>query len=325
MNPREQARAPMISGINVMGENVDVEYSTNLVNILLFFDPVSKISLESLDMVQLILQRYENLSVGFWYVMEPRLSCMYRGNIARAALERLGLSATAIFDANGMIVLRTGIKVVPAALVVDSNSFIKSQYEGEISFREIERSIQARLALSGYREDLPTVGWMEFPISHLHGGSVMRQLGYATGDYLFTSLVVPESDQQFSLPDFCLPETIYPCGAWFVGRDFIEGRTGSTVYISCSKDESVHIFAGSEENAAVKIHTSIELDQHVILGKDVTSDGSSIGMAINEFRSYEVLAASGDADVLISLQVNSGAVKLYCVEYCHNPLVHITY
>jgi hypothetical protein len=165
---------------------------------------------------------------------------------------------------------------------------------------------------------------MEFHISHLRGGSVMRQLGYATGDYLFTSLVVPESDQQFSLPDFCLPDTIYPCGPWFVGRDFIEGKTGSTVYISCSKDESVHIFAGSEENAAVKIHTSIESDQRIILGKDVARNGNAIEMAIDDFRSYEVLAASGDADVLISLQVCSGSVKLYCVEYCqHNPVVHI--
>ena len=296
----------MISGINVVGENVDVDYSANLMNIVLFFDPVSKISLESLNMVQLLAQRYEKLSVGFWYVMEPRLSCMYRGNIAQAAFERFGMSANAIFDANSMIVLRARIKVVPAAMVIDSNSFIKSQYEGEISFREIERAIQARLAISGYRDDLPADGGMEFNVCHLHGGSMMRQLGYVAGDYLFTSMVVPESDQQFSLPDFCLPDTIYPCGAWFVGRDFIEGKTGSTVYISCSKDESVHIFAGSEEKAAVKIHTSIESDQHIILGKDVARTGSAIEMAINEFRSYEVLAASGDADILISLQVFPG-------------------
>ncbi len=191
-------------------------------------------------------------------------------------------------------------------------------------FREIERAIQARLALSGYRDELPVVGGMEFHVSHLRGGSVMRQLGYVTGDYFFTSLVVPESDQQFSLPDFYLPDTIYPCGAWFVGRDFIEGKTGSTVYISCSKDESVHIFAGSEEKAAVKIHTAIESDQHIVLGKDVARTGSAIEMAIDDFRSYEVLAASGDADVLISLQVCSGSVKLYCVEYCsHNPVLHI--
>ncbi|MFZ1083255.1 MAG: hypothetical protein WAO19_15185, partial [Candidatus Kryptoniota bacterium] len=214
MEPREQSRAPMISGINVVGENVNIDYSTNLVNVVLFFDPVSRVSLESLNMVRLLAQRYEKLSVGFWYVMEPRLSCMYRGNIAQAAFERLGLSANAIFDANSMIILRARIKVVPAAMVIDSNSYIKSQYEGEISFREIERAIQARLALSGYRDELPVVGGMEFHVSHLRGGSVMRQLGYVTGDYFFTSLVVPESDQQFSLPDFYLPDTIYPCGAW---------------------------------------------------------------------------------------------------------------
>ena len=324
MEPREQSRAPIISGINVTGERLDVDYSSNLVNVVLFFDPVSKISLESLNVVQFIARRYERLSVGFWYVMEPRLSCMYRENIARATLERLKLIDKAIFDANNMIVLRARVNLIPAVMMVDSNSYIKSQYEGEISFREIERTIQARLSLTGYREELPAAGDIDACISQLHGGSVMRQLGYATGDYLFTSLVVPESDQQFTLPDFCLPETIYPCGEWFVGRDFIEGKAGSTVYLSCSKNETVNIFAGSENNAVMKIHSSIESDPSIIPGKDTVRNSNVIEMTVGDFRSYEVLATSGDTDVLVSLQIISGAVKIYCVEYCQpSPFVHI--
>jgi len=74
----------------------------------------------------------------------------------------------------------------------------------------------------------------------------------------------------------------------------------------------------------LKIHTSIESDQFVILGKDTARSGSAMEMAVNDFRSYEVLATTGDADVLLSLQVMSGSVKLYCVEYCQcNPIVHM--
>ncbi len=324
MEPREQPRAPMISGINVVGESIVVDYSANLMNIVLFFDPVSKISLDSLTMVQHLAERYGKLSVGFWYVMEPRLSCMYRGNVAHATLERFGMAANAIFDANNVIAMRARFSLVPAIMAIDSNSFIRLQYEGEISFREIERTIQARLAITGYRDDLPAAWEIESNAFVFHGGSTMRQLGYAAGDYLFTSSVVPECDQQFALPDFCLPDTIYPCGPWFVGRDFIEGKTGSTVYVSCSKNESVSIFAGTEEKALVRIHTSIESNQAIILGKDASKAGSAIEMSISDFRSYEILSNSGDAEMLISLQIVSGSLKLYCVEYCQqSPLVHM--
>jgi hypothetical protein len=319
-----QHRAPNISGINVLGENVSVDYSDYLLNIVLFFDLVSRASIENVNAIQLLARRYQKFSIGFWYIMEPRLSCLYKGEIARSAIERSGLPLNTIFDANGLIILQTGIKSTPAVLVIDSFSLMKSEFEGEISYMELERAIQARLSMSGYKDDLPTLG--EFHVRNMtaHSGAIMRQLGYATGDYLFTSLVVPETDQEFSLPDFCQPNTIYPHGAWFVGRDYIEGKAGSTVYISCSKDESVNIFAGSEEKSKVKIHASIESDAHIIFGKDVTKSGGCVDMTIDEFRSYEVLSSSGDADALISLQIASGSVMLFCVEYCqHSPFVNI--
>lgn len=339
MEPRELPRAPRISGINVIGETVDIDYLANLMNVVVFFEPVTKNSIDTVGLIRLFAERYQKLSVGFWYVMEPRLSCMYHGSIAQVTLERLGLfqprgsaqSASAsrggepsaqtstIFDANNMILLRSGIRVVPAVLAVDSNSFIRSQYEGEVSFRELERTIQARLASSGYRDDLPTIGEMDYDFLHSCGGSVMRQLGYAMGDYVFSSEAVPEMDQQFSLPGFCLPNTIYPVGAWFVGRDYIEGKSGSTVYISCSRDESVHVFAGSEEGTVVRVHTSIESAEHLVLGKDVKKNAGGLETVMDEFRSYEMLAVSGDTDVLISLQVATGSMKLYCVEYCQSP------
>lgn len=211
--------------------------------------------------------------------------------------------------------LQARLRVVPALLVVDSNSLIKSQYEGEISFREVERTIQARLAVSGYRDELPLIGEMDLEFS-LSRSVVLRQMGYVAGDYLFTSLVVPETDQQFSHPDFYLPNTIYPCGSWYVGRDFVEGKSGSTVYISCLKDESVNVFLGSEEKAVVRVHTSIESAHHLMLGKDIIKAGSVLEVKVEEFRPYEILSFSGDTDVLISLQIASGSMKLFSVEYC---------
>ncbi len=321
MEPKEQARAPRISGINVAGEAVEVDYSANLINVVVFFEPVSKNSLDTVELVRLLSQRYEKLSVGFWFVLEPRLSCMFRGEEAQRTLDRLGLFSNIVFDANSMIVLQSGVRIVPAVLVVDSNSFIKSQFEGEISFREIERTIQARLALSGYRDDLPNMGGVDFDFSHARGGSILKQLGYATGDYVFSSIVVPEANQQFSLPDFCLLNTIYPHGAWYVSRDFIGGNAGSTVYVSCAKDESIIVFAGSDEEAVLRIHTSIESPQYFVLGKDVKKIGGVLEVNVNECRPYEILSTSGDTDILISLQVLSGSVRLYTVEFCQQSQV----
>jgi hypothetical protein len=320
METKEQVRAPRISGTNVIGEWVDVDFSTNLLNVVLFFEPVSKNSAEAVESVRRLAERYEKLAVGFWFVMEPRLSCMFRGNVAQSALQKFDLMKNAIFDGNGMVELQARLKAVPALLVVDSNSFVKSQYEGDISFREVERTIQARLAVSGYRDDLPSIAEIDSD-SLQSRSSVMKQMGYVAGDYLFTSLVVPERDQQFSHPDFYLPNTIYPCGSWFVGRDFIEGKPGSTVYISCLKDESVNVFLGSEESAVVRVHTSIESSHHLILGKDMAKSGGTLELKVNEFRPYEVLSLTGDTDVLISLQVSSGSIKLFCVEYCQGSQV----
>ncbi len=316
MKPREEIRAPRITGVNPVSRSVEVDYSGHLMNVVTFFEPVSRYSLESLAGLRAMSDRYGNLSVGFWYVMEPRLSCMFHEGIALKTVRRLQLPEDTLFDANNLIAMQAGIQVVPTVLVVDSNSFLVSRYEGELSPMEIERNVQARIALSGYRDELPSMQKPERSGAALRSGSVMRQMGYAGGDYVFGNMVVPEADQEFNLPDFYLLDTIYPFGAWYVSRDFIEGKSGSTLYISCGKDESVYAFAGSEAGAAVRLHTSIESPQHLSLGKDVRKDGEALKIEVEEFRPYEILSNSGDSDVLVSLQVMSGSLSLFSVEFC---------
>lgn len=316
MRPKEETRAPRISGINVSGESVDVDYSAYLMNVVVFFEPVSRYSLETLEYLRTMSSRYGNLSVGFWYIMEPRLSCMFHAELAQRTLDRLSLFANTLFDANNMIALYAGIQTVPCVLVVDSNSCLIGRYEGEISRMEIERNVQARIALSGYRDELPTMQKPEHFNGSLRSGSVMRQMGYANGEYVFGSIVVPESDQEFRLPDFYLLNTIYPFGPWYVSRDFIEGKSGSTLYVSCGRDESVYVFAGSAKSTILRLHTSIESPQHLSLGKDVKKEGGLMQIEIEEFRPYEILSNSGDTDVLVSLQVMSGSVQLFSVEFC---------
>ena len=316
MKRSEETRAPRISGINVSGETVEVDYSIHLMNILLFFEPVSKYSVDSVERVRLISTRYENLSTGFWYVMEPRLSCMLHSDIARKALDRMSVFSNVLFDPNNMIALQAGVQTVPAVFVVDSNGFLSSRYEGEISWGEIERNIQSRIAQSGYRDELPPLEKPDNYSGTMRSSSVIRQMGYANADYVFGSVIVPESDQQFSLPDFYLLNTIYPFGAWYVSRDFIEGKSGSTLYISCARDESVYLFAGSEGRTILRLHTSIESSQHLSLGRDVKTVNGSLQIEVDDYRPYELFSNTGDSDVLISLQVMSGSVQLFSVEFC---------
>lgn len=316
MKRLEETRAPRISGIDVLGETVEVDYSMYLMNILLFFEPVSKHSIDSVEQVRLISTRYEKLSTGFWYVMEPRLSCMLHSEAAKKALDRMGIFDNILFDPNNMIALQSGVQTVPTVFVVDSNGFLNSRYEGEISWVEIERNIQGRVAQSGYREELPPMPKPGYYSRALRSASVMRQMGYASGDYVFSSAIVPESDQQFSLPNFYLLNTIYPFGAWYVSRDFIEGKSGSTLYISCAKDESVYLFAGSEGRTLIRLHTSIESTQHVSLGKDVKSENGAHQLEVDDYQPYELISNTGDSDVLVSLQVMSGSLQLFAVEFC---------
>lgn len=316
MKPREEIRAPRISGVNVDSEAVEIEYSDRLMNVVTFFEPVSRYSLDVVEEICSMSARYRDLSVGFWYVMEPRLSCMIHQEIARKTLERLGLVGDTLFDANNMIALQAGIQATPTALVVDSNSYLNSRYDGELSMTEIERKIQARIALSGYRDELPSLQRPARNYGLVRSGSIMRQMGYATGDYVFSNMVVPETDQQFVLPDFYLLDTIYPFGAWYVSRDFIEGKSGSTLYISCGKDEAVYAFAGSEEGSVIRLHTSMESTGNLVLGRDVRKNGGLMELNVGDFRPYEVLSSSGDSDILVSLQVMSGSLSLFSVEFC---------
>ncbi len=316
MEPKEPTRAPAITGINISGDALQVDYTENLLSVITFFEPVTKNSLDTVEVMRQMSRSYGNLSVGFWYVLEPRLSCMYHARESQTTLERLNLSGNTIFDANNMLVLQLGIRELPAVLVVDSNGIIKARFEGEIPLRSFERSIQARLAVSGYRDELPSMGTAGAEIMRTRTSSTLRQLGYVTGDYVFTSLVVPETSQEFSLPDFCLLNTIYPHGPWYVGRDYIEGSAGSTVYISCSKDQTVLAFAGSDEPTLIRMHTAIEAPQNLALGRDVRRDDGKLELSIGDYRPYEILASSGDSDVLISLQVQSGKMRLYSVEFC---------
>ncbi len=316
MKPREEIRAPRISGVNVESEAVDVRYSDHLINIVTFFEPVSRYSLDSAAKILSMSARYADLSVGFWYVMEPRLSCLFRQEVARRTLERLGLVGETLFDANNLIALQAGIQAVPTVLVVDSNSFLNARYEGELSLMEIERNIQARIALSGYRDELPPMKKPDLGIGLVRSGSAMRQMGYAAGDYVFEKMVVPETDQQFVLPDFYLLDTIYPFGEWFVSRDFIEGKSGSTLYLSCGRNEAVYAFAGSEGGSLMRVHTSIESPQHLALGRDIRISEGLMEMDVEDFRPYEILSNSGESDVLVSLQVMSGSLSLFSVEFC---------
>jgi hypothetical protein len=316
MEPKAQERAPRISGVNVSGEAVDVDYSSGLMNVVLFFEPVTRLSLETVERIRVMSTKYEKLSVSFWYVMEPRLSCMSRAEVAQRTLDRLSLFSNTIFDANNMVALYSGVRTVPTVLVVDSNGFLSLRHEGEVSLTEIERTVQSRIALSGYRDELPVMQRAESMLMSPRVGIAIRNLGYASGDYVFGNMVVPESAQDFLLPDFYLLNTIYPFGAWYVSRDFIEGKSGSTVYISCGKNETVSVFAGSEDGAALRVHTSIELASPLSLGKDVKKNGSLMETVVDECRPYEIVSNSGDTDVLVSLQIMSGSMKLFSVEFC---------
>ena len=316
MEPKEQTRAPAFNGINVSGEALRADYSDSLMNVITFFEPVTKNSLDTVETMRLMSRKYDGLSVAFRYVLEPRLSCMYHAKESQMTLDRLSLFGNTLFDANSMLVLQFGIRELPAVLIIDSNGIIKSRYEGEVSLRSFERSIQSRLAMSGYRDELPNMDGPGFDIMRSRGDSKLRQLGYVTGDYVFTSLVVPETNQEFSLPNFFILDTIYPHGAWYVGRDYIEGTGGSTVYISCSKGQSVLAFTGSSEGALVRMHTAIESPQNLVLGKDVKREGALLELNVSEYRPYELLASSGDSDILISLQIQSGSIRLYSVEFC---------
>lgn len=316
MKQQEGTRAPRISGINVAGEPVELNYSGNLMNVVVFFEPVSKYSHEFVEQIRLMSERYGQLSVGFWYVMEPRLSCMFHAEFAQQALDRMCLPGNVLFDGNNLIALQADVQTVPTVLVVDSNSLLISRYEGEISTLEIERNIQARLARSGYRDELPLMQRPERAFASFRSGAVLRQMGYANGDYVFGNMVVPETDQEFQLPNFYLLDTIYPFGAWYVSRDFIEGKSGSTLYISCGRDESVHVFAGSEKGTLLRLHASIESSQHLSLSRDVKMDGGLMQVEVGDYRPYEILSNSGDTDVLVSLQVMSGSLQLFSVEFC---------
>ncbi len=315
MIPREHQAAPRISGVSVSGEPIWIDYSANLMNVVTFFDPVSKYSLSTIENLRRMSSLYEKLSVGFWYIMEPRLSCMYHSETAGRTIDRLSLFTGTLYDGNDMIALNAGISSVPAVLVVDSNGGLISRYEGEISLFEIERTLQARIALSGYRDELPQLERPERPFLSARSASEMRQLGYANADFVLGNVVVPETDQEFNLPDFYLLNTIYPFGAWYVSRDFIEGKSGSTVYISCGRSESVLMFAGSDDGARVRVHTSIESPHNLAMGKDVKDQSGLWEIRVDECRPYELLTNSGESDVLLSLQVVSGSFRLYTVEF----------
>ncbi|MCL5020760.1 MAG: hypothetical protein M1339_03675, partial [Bacteroidetes bacterium] len=177
MEPRLDTHAPRISGVNVAGEPVDLDYSAHLMNVVVFFEPVSMNSLNVVEQIRLMSERYGNLSVGFWYVMEPRLSCMLHHDVAQKTLDRISLFSNTLFDANNMIALYSGIRTVPTVYVADSNGLLISRYEGEVSLVEIERNLQARIALSGYRDELPAMHKPERALVSLRSGSVMRQMG----------------------------------------------------------------------------------------------------------------------------------------------------
>ncbi len=324
MDPREFTRAPTISGIDTQGDRLSIDYSENLINVLVFFDPVSCHSLEAIEAIQLLSLQYEKLSVCFWFIMEPRPSCMYKSEIAQRTLNRLGLFSKAIYDVNNQIGLNFGLVDVPTVLIVDSNSFIRLKFEGDIAFREVERAIQARLAVSGYKVELPELGEADIDLPHLHSTSVMKQLGYGANDYVLNSMVVPEANQEFILPNLYFSHAVYPLGDWYVGRDYMEGKNGSTVYVSCGSEESVYLFAGSEEGALLRIHTSIGSHHRLVFGREVENRDGLISLKVSEFRPYEVLSCAGDS--MISLQVMDGSLKLYTVEFCPlNQLVAINH
>ncbi len=326
MEPREQPRGPAIAGINTDGENLSIDYSANLMNLVLFFDPVSRTSLEAVEAAQILSLRYEKMSVGFWYVMEPKFSCMYRAEIAGGTLKRLALYSNTLFDVNSLLGLNAGIRTFPGALLVDSNGFIRMQCEGDIAFREIERSIQARLAISGYRVELPGIGEVDLELAHAHSVAVIRQLGYGSGDYPSGAMVVPEANQEFSLPDLFLSNTVYPHGDWYVGRDYLEGKNGSTIYLSCGREESVYLFAGSDKGATLRVHTSIEPPNHLAIGRDLKNTDGLLDFRVSDYRPYEVISCVGDGELMVSLQVMEGSLRLYSVEFCPlNQLVAINH
>lgn len=318
MKGLESRILPVITGLNLEGNEISLGNRGALINILVVFDPVSVRSMLTLKLLEKIARRYVDAPLDLLYVMEPKLSCFYKFDVARNFTNRFGISSKVIYDANSSISLQLGLTSLPVVFIMDSNLIVHAYQEGEISTEEIERFIQFRLSSSGFRDELPEMADMiDESVEHclMISRPILRQMGYASNDYLFNYIANPEATYEFPPPGFCVTEMLYPSGKWYVGRDFIKGETDSIIYVNCSRDESLWILAASEEEGSLLIQPSVGLHTSLQFGKDVMVHQDIVEMAVSECRQYEVLSFSGQEDVLLSLRINSGIIRIYSAEF----------
>ncbi|MGC8653097.1 MAG: TlpA family protein disulfide reductase [Candidatus Kryptoniota bacterium] len=309
---------PAITGLSLEGNEISLGGGGALINILAVFEPVSVRSILALKLLEKIAKRYSNTPVEIIYIMEPRLSCFYKPEAARKFTNRLGISSKTIYDSNSTVSLQLRLSSLPAVFIADSNLVVHTYQEGEISTEEIERFIQFRLSSSGFRDELPEmVGIIDESADHslMVSRPIVRQMGYASNDYLFNYVASPEALYEFPSPGLCASEMLYPSGQWFVGRDFIQGEKGSAIYINCSRDESLWMFAGSDEGCKLTIQATVDLQSSLQFGKDVLVHKDSVEMIVKDCQQYEILSFSGQEEVLLNLNVESGSLKIYSVEF----------
>jgi hypothetical protein len=318
MKEHELRILPPIAGVSLEGSEISLREGEAIINILVVFDPVSVRSILTLKLLGKIAKRYSSTPVKLLYIMEPRLSCFYNLETAKKFTNRFGISSMTIYDVNSYVSLQLRLSSLPAVFIADSNLIIHSYQEGEISTEDIERFIQFRLSLSGFRDELPEMaGIIDESVDHslMISRPIVRQMGYASNDYLFNYVATPEALHEFPPPGFCASEMLYPSGKWFVGRDFIQGISGSVIYVSCSRDESLWIFAGSDDGCRLTIQTTVGLQTSLQFGKDVVVHQDSVEMIVSDCQQYEILTFSGQDEVLLSLNVVSGTIRIYSVEF----------
>jgi thiol-disulfide isomerase/thioredoxin len=262
--------------------------------------------------------KYQNEGLEIIGIETPEFAFeKVQSNVA-AALKQFGLTYPIVQDNNYDTWNAFGNEYWPSDYLVDIDSYIVYQNNGEGDYDKTEEAIQAALAEKYLRAGATSTAQSilesglvnpadAVSVDATELGSPETYFGSNRNEYLGNGAQAETGVQNLTIPSSLEPNTLYLGGSWNITPEYAEASAGATIEFEYQA-KSLYFVAGGNSSATIEVlRDGVPLG--TVSGADVSKTDSTA--TISAERLYDLIDDTGYGVHTIEIKVLKGTLDAY--------------